>query len=100
MKKLQLSLITAMFLCVLTTISSKSKDHENVVGSINTQNTEVMLDLNSNQRKCEQSFEDQQDASKKVQNKTLKYTGVTWNKDNKKWRVQLTQRKGLSWWFI
>jgi len=63
-----------------------------VVGNKNTQNAEVLLDLHPNQSQHEQSFQDQQDASKKVQNKTSKYTGVSWKKDKKKWQAQLKHK--------
>jgi len=87
MIKLQPSIITIMFLCAMTTISSTSKYHGHVVENTNIQTAEVVVELDSNQ--YEQGFQDQQDTSRKIQNKTSKYIGVTWHKDNKKWRAQL-----------
>jgi len=69
--KLQLSLITIMFLCTMTTISSTSKDHE--VGNINTQNMEELRNLTPNQ--------------------TSQYNGVYWHKNNKKWEAMLMHNK-------
>jgi len=93
MLKLQLLVITIIFLCALATISSTSKDYV-VVGNKNTQNDEVMLHLNTNQNQCEQGFQDQQDTLKK-KNQTSKFTGVYWNRTKKKCYVQLTHNKRL-----
>jgi len=90
--KLQLSVITIMVLCTTTLISSTSKDHE-VGGKKNTQGMEKFLNLNQNQSHYEQGLHNQQDTFEKVPNKTSKYTGVCWHKDNKKWRAQVMHNK-------
>jgi hypothetical protein len=46
--------------------SSTSKNYIHVVGYKDTQNAEMMLDPNPDQSECEQGFQDQQNASKKV----------------------------------
>jgi len=92
MIKPQLSFIGIIFLCVMTTILSASKNHV-VIDNKNTENAEVMLDPNLNQSKCEPDCQDQKNPSEKVQNKTSKYTGVTWNKNCKSWQAQLGHNK-------
>jgi len=72
--------------------SSTSKNYIHVVGYKDTQNAEMMLDPNPDQSECEQGFQDQQNASKKVKNQTSKYIGVSWNKDCKKWKAQLKHK--------
>jgi len=86
-----------MFLWAMTTISSTSKKHVHMVGNYkNTQNAEVMLlDLNPNQSQYGQVFQDQEDVSTKVKDRTSKYTGVCWNTRDKKWVVQLKYNKKL-----
>jgi len=92
MMKLQLLVINCLFLCAMASISSTSKDHA-VVGNKNTQNNEVLLDLNQNQSQYEQGYQDQQEVFKKVQNRISKFKGVCWDKDQKKWRSQLAYNK-------
>jgi len=88
--KRQLSVITIMFLCTMTIISSTSNYHVNVaVGNTNTENVEVMLDLNSNQSQYGQ------DVHKKIENQTSKYAGVSWQKDNRKWVARLVHNKKI-----
>jgi len=88
MMKLQLSVITIMFLSAMTTISSTSKDNV-VVRNNNTQNDEEILALNPSQGQNKQRSQGQQDAPEKIQNQTSKYNGVCWNQDYKKWKAQL-----------
>merc|ERR1712034_230263 len=88
MMKLQLSVITIIFLCIMTLISSTSKDHE-VGGKKNTQSMEELLSLNHN----EQDLQDQQDTFEKKREKTSQYKGVIWSKRIEKWYV-LIRLKG------
>merc|ERR1711925_40535 len=55
----------------------------------------MLLDLNPNQSQYEQVFQDQEDVSTKVKDRTSKYTGVCWNTRDKKWVVQLKYNKKL-----
>jgi len=95
--KLQLLLITNMFLNTIILISSTSKNHE-VDGNKNTQNMEELLNLNPNQSQYEQDLQDQKDTFEKVPNKTSKYNGVCWHKDAKKMaNTAESQRKEILW---
>jgi len=93
MMKLKLSLITMMLLFVISTISSRSKKHEDV-GNENAQSDTAILGSNPNQNQNKKELSDQGEP-KNIYNPILKYTGVCWKKDNKKWQAQLKVNEKL-----
>jgi len=86
--KLQLLIITIMFLSTMATISSTSKDNM-VVGNKNIQINEVMLHLQTNSNQHEKGFQYEQELLKKIQNKKSIYKGVFWHRNKNKWETKL-----------
>jgi len=96
MMKLKLSVITMVLLCSFLTMSSRLKEHE-MGGSKNTESTQCAAAAaifgshqNQNQNEDELKYK-----SMKVRNHTSIYTGVSWDKRDKKWAAQLTHNKKL-----